>query len=338
MKKNILIFLTAAVMFMPAVSCQKEEESEKTPAKTQGPPILTSFTKGVSATNAMFSFKWDKNGQVILKWGAYIAESEDAVMSQSATAFSGNDILFPDLKPSTKYYVRAYATNSKGTTYTDVQSFTTTASKDNEAVDMGLSVKWASVNLGGSSPEDFGFYYLWADPQGHSGNISDGVNFLWDSYDYFTDKQKNTLMDIKFTITKYCSDPIYGYQEYSDSLTTIVASDDAATVALGGTWRMPTEQQWTELRENCIWTYTSREGISGYEIKSNRNNAVIFLPLAGNRSDIRIITAGTFGDYWSSTLCTEVPTDAYAIEIGPSVVMCNPERRDHGYSIRPVCD
>lgn len=331
MKKHFTLVLLLAAL--TAVSCEKKE-AENTKPKTQGTPILNSIEFAASATDCVCKMDWDKNGQAIIKWGATIATTEAGLNDPDAISVIGNTVLFCDLKPSTKYYVRGYASNSKGNTDSEIKSFTTKATESNKAVDMGVSVKWASINLGGSSPEDVGYYYFWADTQGRNGYAIDGFSFLYDNYKYFSDTPCETY---KFTIRKYCNLPECGYQGYTDALTAIEAGDDAATAALGGKWRMPTDAEWTELREKCSWTMTAHDGMKGYEVKATNGNK-IFLPLSGYRSDIRLITCGSFGNYWSSSLCVELCTDAWTVALAPTGVTRITDRRDRGFTIRAVSD
>lgn len=337
MKSNLLKVLLLAALAIPAYSCQKDEGPKEKP-KPQGAPTLNSMSFAPSATDVICTMDWDKNGQAIIKWGATIAETEEGVKAADAISVVGNNVLFCDLKPSTKYYVQSFAMNSKGTTYSDVESFSTKAAQEKKAVDLGLSVKWANYNLGASAPEDLGYYYFWGYSEGRNGYISDGYSFLWDNYKYFSDNITPAQKEFsKFSISKYCNLADYGLGGKTDTLTALEAGDDAAIASWGGKWRMPTAAEWSELLENCSLTLATHDGLKGYEVKAKNGNS-IFLPLAGNRSDIRILTVGSFGNYWSSSLCVELCTDAWCVALGPSSVTKVNDRRDHGYSVRAVME
>lgn len=334
--KRILTAISL-LSILTLASCKKEEVKQEKP-KVQGAPTLLSTNLAASATDVICTMDWDKNGQAIIKWGASIATSEEGLKAADAVSVIGNIVPFCDLEPSTTYFVQGYATNSKGTTYTEVMTFTTKAAVAKAAVDLGVSVKWANINLGGSAPEDIGYFYFWGYTEGRNAYVSDGYNFLYDNYRYFsTEVTSEQKQYTKFSITKYCNLPDYGLGGKTDTLVALEDSDDPVIAAWGGKWRMPTDAEWTELREKCTWTLVTRDGLKGYEVKAGNGNS-IFLPLAGNRSDIRLMTLGAFGNYWSSTLCEELCTDAWCVALGPTAVMRSNDRRDHGYSIRAVSD
>lgn len=329
--KNYAKFILLGVLSLASISCQEKEE-EQAPKKTQGAPVLTSFDVAVAATDALCTAKWDKNGQSIIKWGAYIATSEAGLKDPNVMTVLGSEALLCNLKPATDYYVQVYATNSKGTTVSDPKAIKTKAVQSNQAVDLGLSVKWASINLGGSCPEDYGLYYFWGDTEGHSGDIGDGFNFLYETYKYF---DKVPTATTKFSINKYCTIEEYGLNGYTDTLVELESTDDAAIAALGGNWRMPTNAEWKELHDKCTWKFVTREGFKGYEVSGNGNS--IFLPFCGGRHDIRMLSVGSFANYWSSSLCVELPTDGQCIALGPTSISLLNERRDSGFNIRAVC-
>ena len=227
------------------------------------------------------------------------------------------------LQPNAKYYVRAYAVNKKGTAYGEQVSFTTLeeVSATPGYVDLGLSVKWADRNVGASKPEEYGDYFAW------------GETAPKEVYDWSTYKWCNGS---KTTLTKYCTDGSYGTV---DNKTQLELSDDAAHVNWGGSWRMPTDAELTELREQCTWTWTTQNGVSGYKVtskKSGYTNKSIFLPAEGFRSGSSLVNAGGLGDYWSSSLLTDNPSGAYILYFNSSYVDWSYDKRYYGFSVRPV--
>ncbi len=190
-----------------------------------------------------------------------------------------------------------------------------------EWVDLGLSVKWATCNVGATKPEAYGNYYAW-------GEIKTKSTYSWDkykygtyNYDYYNDYSK---------LTKYNT---------TDGKTTLEAADDAAAVNWGGKWRMPTDAEWTELREKCTWTWTSNyngTGVAGYEVKSQINGNSIFLPAAGSRDRNALNDAGSDGSYWSSSLYADVPYDARFVYFFSDYVGRRVVNRYVGLSVRPV--
>ena len=156
-----------------------------------------------------------------------------------------------------------------------------------QAIDMGLSVKWAPWNVGASKAEECGAYFAW-------GEVNASKEFYdWDTYFYF----KGIVNDEEV----FC--------KYDGSIENEIleSSDDAATANWGSGWRMPTIAEWRELVDdnNCTWTWIENYndfGINGYEVKSKRTDGVLFLPAAGFRIESDLCDAGECGKYWSSVL------------------------------------
>ena len=178
----------------------------------------------------------------------------------------------------------------------EVKSFKTQVYIITELVDLGLSVKWRGWNLGASKPEEYGGYYLWG---GTTDVTSTSIYLDWYNCPYHTGSNYKTGW------TKYNTISSYGTV---DNKTVLDPEDDAAHVALGANWRMPTEAQWTELRENCTFTQTSNyngTGVVGMIVTSNKSGYTdksIFLPAAGYRLNDNLKYAGLEGYYWSSSL------------------------------------
>ena len=99
---------------------------------------------------------------------------------------------------------------------------------------------------------------------------------------------------------------------------------------------MPTDAEWTELRENCTWTWTTKNGVNGYEVKSKTNGNSIFLPAAGYRGDVDLGNAGDYGDYWSSSLYADDPDGAWYVHFLSDGVFRDSYYRFYGRSIRAV--
>ncbi|MBO5361883.1 MAG: hypothetical protein J6A35_02895 [Paludibacteraceae bacterium] len=189
-----------------------------------------------------------------------------------------------------------------------------------EYVDLGLSVKWATCNVGATKPEEYGDYFAWGEVEPK------------EVYDWSTYKWCNGSYD---SLTKYNNSSSYGI---IDNKTVLDASDDAATANWGGAWRMPTKEEQDELRENCTWTWTTENGVNGYRVTSNKKGYTdksIFLPAA---SDSSLDYAGSMGNYWSSSLFTGNPNEAYVLYFSSDGVFWNISNfRYYGQSVRPVC-
>ena len=197
-----------------------------------------------------------------------------------------------------------------------------------ESVDLGLSVKWATCNVGASSPEEYGEYFAWGETESKS-------NYAWSTYKWCNGTYEN--------LTKYCDDSSYGYNGFTDNKTVLDLEDDAAHVNWGGSWRMPTDAEWTELRENCTWTWIRQNGVIGARVTSNKagfTGKSIFLPAAGFWNNNRLVNEGIFGGYWSSSLYTDDHDLGYARRLffNSEGVKRDYYYRYNGFSIRPVSE
>lgn len=191
-----------------------------------------------------------------------------------------------------------------------------------EYVDLGLSVKWATCNVGATKSEDYGDYFAWGETQPKS------------TYDWNTYKWCNGS---SYTLTKYCTNSDYGTY---DGKSTLELADDAARANWGGSWRMPTKEEQDELRDNCKWEWTSQNGVEGYKVTSKKKGYTknsIFLPAAGKRSVSSFDDVGSEGKYRSSSLSTEEPNKAYYLYFSSSYVGRIRSERCEGLSVRPVC-
>ena len=198
----------------------------------------------------------------------------------------------------------------------------------NGAVDMGTSVKWAANNLGATKPEEYGGYYAWGETQTKS------------NYNAYTYKWSNG--DIE-KLTKYCPEDGADYWDGEgtpDGKTTLDLEDDAAHANWGGTWRMPTDAEWTELRESCLWEWATYEGKEGFNVYDVGGGNSIFLPAAGRLLGTSTYNVGSRGYYWSSSLKTDNPLRAWYVDFYSSRAYryYDGSIRYVGLSIRPVCD
>ncbi len=189
-------------------------------------------------------------------------------------------------------------------------------------IDLGLpsGTKWACCNVGASSPEEYGGYYAW-------GETEEKSYYDWSSYKYC----KGSFD----TLTKYCTSSRYGTV---DNKTVLEPEDDVAHVKWGGSWRMPTEDEIRELTDNCSWTWTSQNGVNGYVVTSNSSGNRIFLPAAGYRWFESVYGRGSYGDYWSASLCED--DSYYACELY-FISYCwdwDCVYRGYGWSVRPVTE
>ncbi|MBR6774562.1 MAG: hypothetical protein IKM23_02460 [Bacteroidales bacterium] len=197
--------------------------------------------------------------------------------------------LMEHLESNTFYYVRAYATNEKGTAYGHERPFRTEAEEEegcepdgvidgHEYVDLGLpsGLKWATCNVGAIKPEDYGDYFAWGETETKSEYTQDN------------------------SITYNLSMSELQSQGYIDGEGNLTPSHDAATAKWDGSWRMPTKDEIQELIDECSWKWTQINGVDGTKI-IGPNGRCIFLPAAGYREGSSLIHADYDGCYWSST-------------------------------------
>lgn len=136
---------------------------------------------------------------------------------------------------------------------------------DHDYVDLGLSVMWATCNVGADSPSDHGDYFAWGETAPKS--------------EYTEDNCKNN--------SKYLGD-ISGNPQY-----------DAASANWGGSWRIPTHKEMRELVDQCDWVWTTQNGHNGYKVTSKINGNSIFLPAAGGYGE-SLVEMEEWGYYWTS--------------------------------------
>ena len=191
-----------------------------------------------------------------------------------------------------------------------------------EWVDLGLpsGLLWAKCNLGATKPEEYGDYYAW------------GETVTKEVYDWSTYKYCNGDYN---QLTKYCNDPEYGYNGFTDNLTTLQPSDDVATQKLGNGARMPTETEWCELIANTTSEWTTENGVYGRKLTAS-NGKSLFFPAAGYRDGSELHYAGELGVYWSSSLGADGPYDAWFFGFSSGGQYVGSDDRQSGFSVRAV--
>ena len=203
------------------------------------------------------------------------------------------------------------------------------APEDVQAVDLGLpsGIRWASCNVGATTPEGYGYYFAW-------GETESKKDYSWETYKY-----ANVGEFYHHKFTKYCTDASSGDNGFIDNKTVLEPEDDAATANWGDVWRMPTDAEWTELREQCTWTWTAQNGMNGYQVASKTNGNSIFLPAAGFRDgNAAPYVAGRRGYYGSSSLLENSSDDVWIVTFNHEKVERDNDKRNKGLSVRPVQD
>lgn len=198
-----------------------------------------------------------------------------------------------DLTANMQYYARAYATNSEGTAYGDEVEFFTGngGGEPHEYVDLGLpsGILWATCNVGANVPEENGDYFAW-------GETIPKDDCDWSDYQYCNGSYN--------TLTKYCNNPEYGFNGFTDDLTTLQPEDDAATVNWGAGWRIPTKEEWVELFDNTDVSYITQNDVRGVLFTAS-NGYSVFVPYDGS-NDFQY-----YGTYCSSSLNVGDPDEAW---------------------------
>lgn len=187
-----------------------------------------------------------------------------------------------------------------------------------EYVDLGLpsGLKWATCNVGASTPEEYGDYYAWGEIETKDGYYKS--NYLYRHIGIDADGLEVEIWD---------------YLGGDISSTDY----DVAHLKWGGLWRMPTESEFVELKDNCTWTSVKMNDIEGYKVTGTNGNW-IFLPAAGWREYKYLLRNGSVGSYWSSTPYPYNPSSAYSLSfLSGDIGLACPDRYC-GRVVRPVTE
>lgn len=190
---------------------------------------------------------------------------------------------------------------------------------ESEYVDLGLpsGTLWAKCNVGAATPEAAGDYYAWGETDVKS--VYNDDNYKYSEGRYTFDAEK---------LLKYNA---------NDNKVELELADDVANLKLGGQWRMPSAEEFEELKSQCTWTWNAEK--KGYDIKSKTNENSIFLPAAGGRNHTEdVVGLGKSGNYWSRSV-NERSGAGYAAFLSLSEttgINVLGSAYTFGYSVRPV--
>lgn len=313
LRRNLWMLAGLAVMMF--VSCGDEEETPEPPKGTIAKVLTNDVTQVGGHTATCGGYVTSDGENTVTARGVCYGKEPNPTISGDTTmdgqgvgSYTSN---IRGLEPNTLYYVRAYATNARGTAYGSEHDFTTTEATGGRTpsgyingrgyVDLGLSVKWATANIGAADPSDVGNYYAWGEIQTKD--------------EYTTANSKTYAKDIG---------DIKGNPDY-----------DVAKALWGSTWRMPTRSEMAELRDSCEWLWTTQDGASGVLIIGKNGNS-IFLPAAGFIIDATITGVSTHGFYWSSQPYETEMNDAYYLYFNASARNVDWSGRQCGHTVRPV--
>lgn len=274
-------------------------------------------TEGVDARdNVYVGLAWSATKDAISADGN-LESRETSIQSVEDGVFT---VSLNDLSEGTTYYFASFTLVGGVYVFSSVEEFTTDVLRlETGAVDLGLSVKWASCNVGAKSPEEYGGYYAW-------GETEEKTDYSWSTY-----KWCNGSSD---KLTKYCTSSSYSTV---DNKTTLDLEDDVAHVQWGGNWRMPTLDEIKELCDKCSWEWTTVNGIKGQKVTGPNGNSV-FLPAAGCRFGTDVYYRGSSGNYWSATLSELDSSFAYNLYFYSGSHYWNGYCRYGGHTVRPVTE
>lgn len=282
MKKLSILFVLAATLLS---SCGKDKETGKDGDKGNGngtesllPTVSASSVYDITSSSAICGGNVESDGGAeVTKRGveyACASFSEPDHDCYMGIIYAGSGLgefqcEITGLDPECTYYVRTFATNKNGTSYGEEVAFTTLDPYNGyEYVDLGLpsGTKWATCNVGAASPEEIGNYYAWGDPK----------------------------IKIQY-LAENCS--TFGVELGDISAN---AEYDIATAMWGGAWRMPTEAEARELKDNCKFEWDAVNNVAGAVVTGPNGNK-IFLPAGGFATESNIDFAESEGAYWTSS-------------------------------------
>lgn len=270
MKKYFILLMSVVTLLF---SCDKDVER---------PVVVTKQVVDITATSAKVIANVENDGGAeVTKRGveyacASFSEPDHDCHMGMIYAGSGTgeyQCEMTDLYPNETFYVRAFAVNEAGTSYGEEMTFVTLEEEKiingYEYVDLGLpsGLKWASCNVGATTPYEIGEYFSW-------GELKSKDRYGMDN----------------------C--PTYGVpmEDFSGD-----AEYDVAAFAWGSTWRMPTETEMMELKENCTieWVMIDNDTQGCFVTGPNGNQ--IYLPSGGFITETNVDFADSEAAYWTST-------------------------------------
>lgn len=199
-----------------------------------------------------------------------------------------------------------------------------------EYVDLGLSVKWATCNIGSTLPQHYGTFMAW-------GETAEKDVYYWDYYRFMTPDYHNWEGCSKYQVADNQKRGVWydGDTFVGDNIRTLSNDDDAATVLRGSGWRMPTKAEMNELVTKCHWRWINDGYRKGYIVE--RKGRAIFIPAAGCAYEYAYYGTGSYGYYWSRELTASYTQYAYSLYINSREHSIGFDDRSYGLTIRPVC-
>lgn len=190
-------------------------------------------------------------------------------------------------------------------------------------VDLGLSVKWATYNVGATRPTGYGSYFAW-------GETEEKTSYMESNYKWCKTVHNRML--------KYCLDT---WSEAYDNKSVLEAEDDAATVNWGGSWRTPTFEEQKELLDGCTWEFVSdfnNRGVNGVVGTSKKNGNTIFLPASGYFERSNLTSLSDVGVYWSASLSSTLNVKLLGFFVKYNEIQDYLQFRETGAPVRAVSE
>lgn len=213
----------------------------------------------------------------------------------------------------------------------------------NGAVDLGLSVHWATCNLTADgfveSMGEYGSYYAW-------GSLTSPWKFFANGYIWYDGGGWGQYGANRYRLKKYVTDSYNTYYGEADNKVVLESDDDAAHVFLGANWRIPTNEEFLELLDNCTFTWTTIDDHCGAKFTSRvegYTDSWVFFPAAGYKPCITSAYAisesdiGSVGHYWSASLGSN-DLDAWGLTLNNTKAYMYSKSRPAGLSIRPISE
>ena len=297
-----------------------EDKSFTTLVMGVQPTVQTVEVTEITATTAVVGGQIiDDGGTEVTECGVcYRKEQEEETCLAIVPINNVFSTTLSELMPNTTYTVRAYVSNEVGTSYGEEMTFVTFDNHD--YVDLGLpsGTLWATCDVGATTPEGYGVFFAW-------GEVYPKIAYNWNTYQHCNGSEN--------TYTKYCDNPSYGYNGFTDDLTVLQEEDDAATVNWGAGWRMPTIEEMEELYQYTSQHWETRNGVVG-RVYTAANGNSIFLSAAGWCDNTH--HQYTYDVYrWSSSLQAG-SNQAWTIGYYTTSTSLSTNYRYRGFTVRPV--
>ena len=313
MSKRVLLFVLASVLMPFCISAQNYAVKGSVWDFDTAEPISSAAVLVYQITGNDTTFyggcSTDDNGSFIigqLKAGNYVlyAKSDNHFNTSKSFTLSSENV-----KDLGKITMRA-GTGDLDPAITAVVAKIVDYFPENVYVDLGLSVKWATCNVGANTPEEYGDYYAW-------GEVETKESYEPNNYKF-----------------------VNGGSPVNDK-NTLDIENDVAHKEWGGKWRMPSREEFDELIQNCTWTWTTQKGVNGFLVTSNKpgyTDRSIFLPAAGLRSLSELRLSGNIGFYWTTTPSEHFAESACFLYITPGFKsLYESAARNQAHTVRPVC-